>query len=290
MNADDPTLEMKHGLECEAFRELYPHAWLDFKVCKCYIKHLPIAKSAKLLVYGYLNDGSYRIRVTEQFLKMPIYNIPVQNHEHQGPIRTIRELNFPARYALALNGLNHTNEGMLAIRKWVIDESGRPDGRPDDLLVFQPMFGSHVSTMFERGHEFGSIPDTRKWDACLSLNHPEKRVLFLSAFDALNLVSDHCYSECNHRDSDVVPHPSNVDVMFVHHLDATVIINTSTLNITQRYRSAQSKVFSDQVLFHKVVASTIVYIGGISSGDCPIGSNSSLDFVRLIVVKTSAVQ
>ena len=248
--------------------------------------HMPMAKSVKLLVYDYLNDGSSRIRVTDELLKMPIYNIPVHNRKYQGPVRTILELDDPARRALALNGYNHTPGGMLAISSWVLDAQNRQD----QLLVFQPMFGSHISTLFEKGHAFKSIPDQRSWDDTLGLGYPDKRMLFLSAFDALNEMSDHCYSECKRRDSDTVPHPSQVDVLFVHRLDASVILNTSSLKLACRYRDAQSKVLSDQVLFHKVVSSAIVYVGGISSCLCPIDTQSAMDFIRIIVVKTSAVQ
>lgn len=243
--------------------------------------------SLVLLVYGYLNNVSPGIKISNKLLKMPIYNIPVINHEHQGPVRTISELSAPTMRALALNGYNHTKEGMIAIDLWVNEKQGRPE----NLLLFQPMFGSHVPTIFESGYEFKSIHTARpSWEFLLDVKKPEIRMLYLSAFDALNEMSDTSYSECKRREFDDVPPPSQVDVVFVHRVDASVIVNTSTLILNRKYQRAQSKVFSEQLLFHKVVSNTMVYIGNISSYACPIGTRSKMDFVRIIVVNTSAIQ
>ncbi len=223
-----------------------------------------MANSMKALVYDYLNDGSSDVRVLDEFMKMPIYNIPVRIRKFQGPDRTILELANPARRALTLNGYNHTPEGIVAIRSWAIDMQGRPEGRPDQLLLFQPMFGSLVSTMFKNGHEFKSITDPMHFIEWLDKDYPCKRMLFLSAFDALNQLSNHTDSECRRRPSDTAPHPSKVDVLFVHRLDASVIVDPGNLRLSRRYCDGQSNVSSNQTLLHKVVSNTIAYVGNVS--------------------------
>jgi hypothetical protein len=65
-----------------------------------------------------------------------------------------------------------------------------------------------------------------------------------------------------------------------------VDIRTDTVITKNRYRPEQTKVWSPQKLHHSIRAECTVYIGGISSCECPVGTVSNMDYIRLLLVET----
>ena len=276
-----------HSPDCHSGVAVYPHVRLRARICRCYTTQISLPTVLQALIYDYI-DISYSVCVSDELLTMPLYNIPVIVDANQGPDRTVVDLSQSSRSAIALNGYNHTRQGNVDIFQWLNDTL---IARPPQLVVFQPMFGSLVHTDYDtRGYTFVSIPAPMEFVDYLIVHTPDKRLLFLSAFDALNKMDKHSQSECQRREPTTIPSPNKIDVLFVHRIDKSVRLDASTLQYARRYGyESPSLVFSQQVLQHVVTSSHVVYVGSIcmSSYVDPVGSSSKTDFIRLIVLETS---
>ena len=273
-----------HSVDC--YVSVYPHVRLRAQICRCYTKHIPLPTVLQALIYDYINKNpAYSVCAANKLLTMPLYNIPVHVTENEGPERTVVEISDSSRSAIALNGYNHTSQGIAEIGLWL---DGMLVDRPQELVLFQPMFGSLVSTVYETpGSTFVSVPDPDPiWMNWLDKSTPDKRMLFLSAFDALNAMSETSQSECKGREARYVPPPNEIDVLFVHRIAKAVHVDTRTLFLNGRYRNAQTKVSCSQILRHVVISSHVVYVGNMSSCYDPVDSSSKTDFIRLIVLQT----
>ena len=272
--------------DCACHIVVYPHVRICTQRCYCYTKHVPLPTVLQVVVHDYLNESpAYYVGISEDLLIMPFYNIPVCVYTYQGPDRTVMELSTSSQSAIALNGYNHTSQGRVDIGMWF---DGMLVDRPQELVLFQPMFGSLVPLVYDTPeYTFVSVPDPNPSMNWLDINTPHKRMLFLSAFDALNEMSNHSQSECKRRDSRNVPPPNEIDVLFVHRIDKSVQVDTSTVVLQRRYQDAQTKVSSSRILQHRVISSHTVYIGDIASCRSPVGTISKTDFIRLIVLDTT---
>ena len=94
------------------------------------------------IVSGYAGEDRYTVRVPDELLDQPLYNIPVYyDTSYQGPIRTVRETSAATRRAMALSGYNHSEQGMVDIGTWV---DGLRTTRPENILFFQALFPGMV--------------------------------------------------------------------------------------------------------------------------------------------------
>jgi hypothetical protein len=223
----------------------------------------------------------YDVQLPTRLNDQSIYNVPVNLDEYQGPDRTIRELPIASKRALALNGYNHTEQGIIDIGAWL---DGTRIFRPEHLLLFQPLFVDmgkklHIGSTFISEHPPG-------WD------FEYKRRLYLSAFDALNLMANHTISACNNRQQAhpdggrLGPQPEHLDVLLVHQLSSRVNVKTDKIVTSRRYQKEQTRIWTPQKLYHSVEADYTVYIGGMSTCACPVGTGSKTDYIRLLVVHT----
>ena len=224
----------------------------------------------------------YDVHVPDRLYEQSIYNIPINIDEYQGPERSIQELPAASRRAIALNGYNHTDQGIVDFCAWV---DGTRISRPERLLLFQPLFVEtgkrlHLGSTFTSDH-----PPV--WD------FDYKRRLYLSAFDTLDVTANCTRNACNNRKT-THPYgptqPENLDVLLVHQLSPEIHLETDTLKTSNRYRPEQTKVWTPQKLQHSVQADYTVFIGGISSSACPIGTGSNVDYIRLLLVQTEVYQ
>jgi hypothetical protein len=251
------------------------------KRCRLVLNIILIRAIADLIT-GYVGEVEvFDIDILPSLYRRSIYNVPVCNEDWQGPTRTIRELSPGTVNALALNGFNHTRQGMIDICAWM---DGTSMCRPAGILVFQAGFVGHVQQ-----HRVG-VPYISEhvpgWDFDC------RRQWHLSAWDALCMLSNHTEAACNNRNG---THPydgtqgsqsKHLDVLFVHLLSREVEVHTNLIVTRRKYARNQSKVWTDQKLVHTIVAEYPVYIGGIASNECPAGSSSGIDYMLLRVVQT----
>jgi hypothetical protein len=262
-----------------AYTELIERTRRRCEECLCFLD----VSSLSNLVAEY--DGEqlvYDVHVPDRLNDQSIYNIPVHiDEEYQGPERSIRELQMSSKRALALNGYNHTEQGIIDIGAWI---DGTRISRPQQVLLFQPLFvdiGSklHIGNTFTSDHPVG-------WD------FEYKRRLYLSAFDALNIMANHTRAACNNRnkahavEGELGPTSEHLDVLLVHLLSSRVDVKTDKIVTSRRYQTEQTRVWTPQKLYHSVQADYTVYIGDMSSCECPVGSGSNTDYIRLLVVQT----
>jgi hypothetical protein len=245
------------------------------------------------IVSGYAGEDWSSVFVPDPLKDSPIYNTPTTNVTAGVPQVKIGALCSGSQQAMAVNGYNHSPEGMHAIAEWM--KRGQPDSlRPQEMILFENI--PRKKRARRVGDECYSMP-WKKYGGPPKVGdvfYSVETSMRMSAHDSLLSMTRDSQSGRNQGSKepcliDLAPHAERLHVLLVHQLSPKVTLEMTSFQVKNYFRKEKLIVKCPQKLSHTVLSADTVKMDSIS---CLIYSRDNmyeLGFFRILVVYTDVV-